>query len=389
MTAAAIVLSPRDGLTIKDPRGFQPGSQAARSLSWPLPPTVAGALRTAVGLGRGFRADGSDRDRWLRLKEEIGVAGPLPVERRQGDADPGWRPLWPAPADALLAAEEGEGRLHWFPPLPPARTARGCWERRGDLADNLWRSRPSLREKPLEMPRWWPHQTFMRWLEDPGAVATFDRRPVTPAVRTDVHLALDPATGAASEGHLFSLETVEPLLSGDGSELGVYVRLDSPAPGLGVLCLGGEQRMASAEELPMNSDPFALPAEYQSRWNPSTSFRLVLVTPAPFAAGWRPDWIDESGHGSVPGTDLAVVLRAAFIPRPVPVSGWDLVTWGPKASRLCVPAGSCYYFEATGRELNRDDLAALWCRQIVLDRQDLLDGYGMAVPGAWPRAPRA
>ncbi len=58
MAASEIVLRPRDGLTIKDPRGFNvAGGTHARSMMWPLPATVAGATRTAIGFALGFPAE--------------------------------------------------------------------------------------------------------------------------------------------------------------------------------------------------------------------------------------------------------------------------------------------------------------------------------------------
>ena len=134
-----IILQPRDGLSIKDARGFNVGGgDLARSLSWPLPSTTAGAARTAIGLHRGFPAGISEgaSNPWPILKTEISVKGPLAAIReiQAGQAVGSWELLWPAPADAIprmVQTNEGgsveTNRLRPSQPTESRGTVRSCF----------------------------------------------------------------------------------------------------------------------------------------------------------------------------------------------------------------------------------------------------------------------
>lgn len=395
-TAVPFVLRPRDGLTVKDARGFNlAGGLAARSLAWPLPPTLAGATRTAVGRARGY-LDSPANAAWPTLLREVAVAGPLALVRAPGDT--AFAPLWPLPADAVGVAAAGGGsrpvRLCPGPRSADDPTVQACFGQslaaEAKAIDALWQPCLAPAAKPRRLPGWWSHADFLTWLRDPRSLPAvqgdFDELPR----RTNIHLAIDPEQYTARTGALFSLETIETLLR-KGGEIALYARArlaaDEPLPTREPWPFGGEGRLARAELV--ETDPYGFPDTSWNAWKPSRRFRLILVTPGLFHTGWRPDWLrlepDEAVfRGQVPERNLKVSLRAALVGRGQPASGWDLARREPKPSRRLVPAGSAFFFEAE-RELTATDLSDLWLHCIETpDTQPARDGFGLVVPGAWP-----
>lgn len=141
----------------------------------------------------------------------------------------------------------------------------------------------------------------------------------------------------------------------------------------------------------------AFPEERRVKW--------ILKTPAIFGGGWLPSWIDkESGMVKLRKKTVSsrqkeesrqqwrnrlqecpfikAKLVAALPDKPLPLSGWSLVEGGPKATRLAVPAGSVYYFEAENPEEGRALAEALGNNN---PRSDSLGekGFGLGYCGSW------
>jgi CRISPR-associated protein Cmr3 len=75
-------------------------------------------------------------------------------------------------------------------------------------------------------------------------------------------------------------------------------------------------------------------------------------------------------------------LKAAIVPRPQTVSGWDLDIKKPKPTRRLVPAGSVYFIEIQGDMENKIRwLQKRWWQSISDVGQERIDGYGLAVFG--------
>jgi len=405
-----IALRPRDGLTLKDPRGFNVGGGVqARSLEWPIPSTVAGTTRTAVGFAAGYSAkpDENGKQQWRALKTTVRVRGPFPIHRT---SDAKLSLLWPAPGDAIAfpGKAERDVQLGWLSPAPAAG-ARGLWQ--GDeseiqAVEALWRASMDHRGKPLDMPRWWRSGDFFDWLAFPGNRRLCERAPL-PERRFDMHLKVNPDQYTAEDGQLFGHDTMEYLRATRVQRPGPDMHIDEIAIGVGIECqdglrvpvgdlwrVGGEARLARAEVA--SEAIFQFPDGAFSGWEPSRRFRVVLVTPAAFDAGWRPPWLHVlSGsngdpprfQGTFPGTDVEVVLRAAMVGRPVMTSGWDFEKDCPKPSRRLVAAGAVYFFETVdpGRLIKQTDLENLWLRSLHDPGSEAgCDGFGVAVAGAWP-----
>lgn len=405
-----IVLCPRDGLSLKDSRSFGlAGGVAAGGLAWPTPTTVAGAARATVGLCSGLSMTyGEDAERWLAIREQVSVRGPLPMIRELGGGGR-WEPLWPAARDCLRLPHQRAGhhgapasRLVWLEPRARAQQraqVMATWSNDSEhqATEALMLPCISDPDKPLEARRLWTHTAMRAWLAAPGS-RDEPRAAPEPELRIDTRLAIDPASQAAMDGFLFQLPTYEMLLSPEGArttyEIGVGLLVDGVEDGEALLArpwrVGGESRAAWPEAL--NPSDLDAPDDLTDDLVPSRRLRLVLVTPARFATGWRPDWLHPEPtpagfrlRGELPVVRHRVELRAAFVERPQWLSGWDLVARRPKPSFACVAAGAVYYVESLDRPFDAEDVRALWLSSIQNHADDAArDGFGLVLPGVWP-----
>jgi CRISPR-associated protein Cmr3 len=127
----------------------------------------------------------------------------------------------------------------------------------------------------------------------------------------------------------------------------------------GFLKLGGEGKGAYYRTLTLEDD---LPGEMIAvpKLNDGAKyFKLYLSTPCAFAQGWLPGWINA---GSFEGTyrfsngekekELSLKLSTAVMNRYILAGGFDIKERRPKPARRVVPAGSVYYFELQGGDMN-------------------------------------
>nr|WP_239233796.1 type III-B CRISPR module-associated protein Cmr3 [Thermococcus chitonophagus] len=96
----------------------------------------------------------------------------------------------------------------------------------------------------------------------------------------------------------------------------------------------------------------------------SGRFKLYLATPAIFE--------EDSKYHAIP-TDTNVKVVAQIVGKPIPVSGWDMKSRKPKATRYLVPAGSVYFVEG---DFEGD---FPWIKIGSLTKL----GYGLAFVGVW------
>jgi CRISPR-associated protein Cmr3 len=361
-------------LRIGKPFGETGGGE---SFTFPLPSTVAGALRTAHAdaLGMDFRSN-SDIEQIVSwnchgaLPAEIskdGVAAlfPRPTDTRYGSTSP-------VSLQTLAPLELGEGE--------------GC-----DLPDGLLPVflQDDDKSKPADGPNWWTQKAMLEWLT--GSTPNLEELgPVPLPVDTRTHVALDPSTLAAYEGQLFQsagpdfeAQQIKPHreIAGRGwlaRRHALLVRFsEALAPSL--LRLGGEGRLANVS--PCDAWP-EISDGLKSALEASQRIRLILATPALFDGGWKPGWINSDWKGSPPQCPgLVLRLRAAAVERWQPISGWDMKERKPKAIRRLAPAGSVYWFEII--EAPNDWIDALWLSPISDTEQDRRDGFGLSAPGVW------
>lgn len=377
---ARFALVPRDGLFCKDGRGWHTSASGrGHGLEWPWPSTVLGALRTAWGRGEESRTGQHfEQDAWCARTAGVSLGRGLVLRRPPDVPWTGKHRVWPVPSDALWL--ENRADVQRLDPAPPSLPTLG--RDHDEAREALWVPRLDDAAKPLPAPRWWSDEHFAAWLagrsvaaRDPGSLFEISRR-------VQAHVGIRAEELTADEGVLFSHDVVETLERDAEWAIGLEVFLpegDTPA----VATLGSDGRLVRIEALPeqMFDPPTAVLDAFRAG---SAGLRLMVVSPACFDRGWLPDGLERRGRelrGRVGGLDAELVLRAAMVPRPLHVSGWDMVAGVPKPTSRMVPPGAVFFFErGDGRSFGEAEMRALWLAAFGA-RTD--EGFGRLVPGTW------
>ncbi len=375
-TTTHLAFVPRDGFFAKDGRGWHTSASGrGHGLDWPWPSTVLGALRSLWGRGEETRTGTTfTSDDWRSRTQPIQLGRTLVLRRQHGAA---WRvedATWPVPLDALWL--EGRADVHRLDPVQPIAPTLGRDD--DDAREALWRPVPDDAQKPLASPRWWSSEEFVSWLA--GKPVSVRDEALGTTRRVQVHVGIRPEELTSDDGVLFSHDVVETLDPTGEWALGVEVAL-SAGELPKIATLGSDSRLSRVESLPATL--FEPPASVLGAFRASsTGLRLVAVSPLCFEKGWLPDDLANTNgeyRGKVAGNE--VILRAAFVPRPIHVSGWDMAKAEPKPTSRMVPPGSVYFFERTdGKPFGEAEAKALWLTALGT-RTD--EGFGRVVPGVW------
>jgi len=378
MTRVHVALLPRDGFFCKDGRGwFTSASGRGHGIEWPWPSTILGAMRTAWGRAEEDRSKTcfSPSD-WLARTKPIQLGRALTLRRPHGAQ---WAPehiAWPAPLDAIWF--EGEQEIERIDPRLPELPTMG---RDDDAArEALWRPSPTRADKPSKLPLWWRHTDMIAWLtESPVRAPAKDGLGLTRRLQVRVGIRGEELT--AEENALFSYDVVETLEPRAEWAIGIeacFAGGELPA----TATLGSDARPIRIEPLPKSL--FEPPEELLAAFRKgSAGLRILVITPACFEKGWLPDGLirqDSEYRGPLAGLG-EVVLRAAFVSRPMHVSGWDISAGKPKTTSRMVAPGAVYFFERVdGRAFTETDARSLWLAAIGTRTEE---GFGHVVPGVW------
>lgn len=397
MTATTyLALIPRDGLFCKDGRGWHTSASGrGHGLDWPWPSTVLGAVRSAWGRREEQRTGTRfDADSWRTRTAGVVLGRTLLLRRppkRVGAAtgasaggNTSWTSwtqdhrVWPVPSDTSW--QEGCAEVRRLDPVPPTLPTLSSDD--NDARESLWMPGIEAAAKALPSPRWWSEQHFTDWLAGRRVPACAPGHAFETSRRLQAHVGIDRATLSANEGVLFSHDVVETLERDAEWAIGIEVALPSgDMPG--VATVGSDARLVQIESLP---DPTFDPPEsvLEAFRQGSLGLRLVVTSPACFERGWLPDGLEPHDHeyrGRLGGLDVDVVLRAAFVARPLHISGWDMVGRAPKPTARMVPPGAVYFFERVdGRSFAEAQARALWLAALGTRAHE---GFGRVVPGTW------
>jgi len=383
-------LIPRDPLIFRDGRPFNANAGArAKSLPFPFPSTIAGAVRTLLGTDP-VTGD-FDKTRIAELLE-VQIRGPLLVELDQDGQITDW--LFPAPADALILKhtdpeeKRKARRLQILPVKLPNDSQTDLSELNSELSlvGLLKPGREKGKPHP-NAPRYWRKDVFETWLKNPrnGEITLAEIGHHGPAFESRMHVSIASETGTGVPGALFQTSGLEfvqretddreiyPKLK-DAKSLALVVETGAALkPGLGFL--GGERRVVQWQ--PSKNSLPACPDDVRKKIMTKGTCRLMLLTPAIFEHGYKPHWILKQ-HG------VQATVMAAAVQRYQTVSGWDYKERKPKATRRLAPAGSVYYLKLDGRPDNINDFVnSLWMQNISDNEQDRRDGFGLVVFGTW------
>ncbi|WP_437677253.1 type III-B CRISPR module-associated Cmr3 family protein [Sorangium sp. So ce131] len=380
-------IEPRDPLVVRDGRPNQGRSESA-ARAFPLPSTLAGAVRTRLGLG----ADGvfarTSADELAALRA-VAVRGPWLVEPDAGTF------YAPTPADLVLLGEPERRDLRTIDALSPAPRATSALMDEGlpdDLSPVSARRHESGR-KALDPPAFLRWDAFARWLARPGERAgeEADRflQGAIGSLPREGRLHVQVGEHATAEdGMLFEVEGLRFVHPETRAPLALAVEVDDAAAAKvgslreGLAPLGGKRRLVrwSRAGQPLPKVP-ELVLQGASRGDARSRVRVLLLTPALFEEGWRPGLSPGAPLG--PGEGVTHVrLVAACLERPIAISGWDLAKQQPKRIRRAVPAGSVYWLELSGPPAARLAwVERAWARATSDAEEDRRDGFGVAAIG--------
>lgn len=380
MTQTWYLIEPAAPLVFRSGKPFGAGSRDGANFPWPS--AMAGLLRTQVMDARGLnpKHDVTHKDELLALP----AAGPW-LARRTGEAIEPWLPK---PADAVLLKDDTSGKLQYHR-LAPGRFADGTG---ADLPGGLLpvAFAKSVKGKPQPGPAWWPLTALLRWMQGqpvaPDEVA-HDGDAAPWCVERRTHVGIDRETLASENGKLFQTEGLDfgaRRIDHDGRPGGWddhrFVMLARGPAGIeaGAVTFGGERRLSwLATHV---GEGIGQPKDWAASLRKGLA--LTAITPAIFAGGWKPAWLDDALEGEVPGIPgLRVRLRAAALERWQGISGWDLAAWKPRAARKAVPAGATYWFDVIAGDASQ--FQQLWLAPISDAEQDRRDGFGIVLPRAW------
>lgn len=398
------IIEPHDPIILRDGRPFDatPGARA-RTLPFPYPATLAGAVRSRAGRDAGGTFCAAIDD-----VLQIGVRGPLLAQLADDSSDVVTQ-LVPAPADALLLGLEDQADaksaavkvkvLQLVPLGVPA-------ELHTAMPNGLLPVGPTSPDpnKPSKRaPRFWYWSQFEQWLLKPEQFSQLTQLASSELglaglkQNSRMHVVMDVDSGQRKgrEGGLFQTTGLE-FTSADGHipaqdsvhRLALLASVDADAElvrklqpsgallSVGTDTLGGEGRIvvwrSSGTGLP--ACPDALVTQIQRHM----ACRIILLTPAIFEQGYRPTWLLEPRHGVT--VELKAVCNSGF----EVVSGWDYAQRAPKPTRRVLRAGSVLYVCLHGEpDAIKAWVQAVWMQNISDAEQDRRDGFGLAAIGVW------
>ncbi len=393
--AIAIELEPRDPLIFRDARPFSadPGA-LAQSLPFPLPSTIAGAVRTHLIASapdfRGWSGTGEPA-RALNIR----IQGPI-LAKRATDPERSHTAFYPAPHDALIVetddATSQAPRLNIaaLRPLETPPTGSGT-----NIPTGLVPLAVTDERKPFTEYAFWSQREIVKWLYALHPAADDVPLPQNTHVKipteTRVHVAIDAQRGTHKEGALFGTVALAFPRS-----FSLLVRASPPADDERdtlraleqLIPLGGERRLATIREVQGAWPACDIPK--QPELAKAHGIRLLLVTPALFENGWMPKSAMPQGDGgallgAIPGLASGPTAQLVSVAsgRRIPVSGWDLKARSAKPIRYAMPAGSVLFFKIAEGDLDRTLLERLWLHSICDDAQDNDNGFGLVLPGIW------
>ncbi|MGI6075746.1 MAG: type III-B CRISPR module-associated protein Cmr3 [Pyramidobacter sp.] len=362
-------ITPLEPLVSRDARPVRAIGGRVHSLEWLSQSVLAGTVRTAL-----YK---EDRNRTPAVLKSVTVQGGFLISDG--------RLYFPVPLDFVLSKDGSRTTVHQIKPMPKEEIPEMSYTNLpfGDMA--LCGIYPGGQFKPEKREAFWSAEKMAQWLlngRDGFDSAGGTRGPMVKDER--VHVALDPKTGTGVDGMVFSTTALDFVTEHanrfDCSAISVAVDFASlkALPDRFVAPVGGGRHLAE----------FSRADDDQTLWGCpqgivlGKKLRMVLASPALFKGGWKPGWIGEDRTGVIPGTDVKVRLVSVVNGRWQPVSGWsyEKVSWGAKALRRAVPAGSVYFFEVLEGNF---DVAERWLKPVSDEMQDCLDGFGLALWGNW------
>lgn len=415
MNSTGYFLRPLSPLVFRSGRPFGQADAHGGGVGYdfPLPPTVAGALRGAWVDALAHRLTANDQTmldlevhgalRARRAHSAMGEAGPIHL-------------FAPRPADAEYLALDRRGGWDLQPLAPATAAMGGC-----DLPNQLTPVMSDSLAPPVDGPRDWNLNALAQWMACQLGNLTSGQAlgALRHAKRT--HVAVDAGKLTSIEGALFQSAGLD--FDGAAAEEGVVAWLRSRRFGLdtSVLAgrharLGADGRCAALQALGPQAliAPVQCPAPLADALDglqAGDRFRLLLLTPACYLRnGWYPDGLRaDTERARIEG--CLTILQPPRLSKAAPASAecesarakpWRLRLvaaalgpWQPLAAsklrqvdgalgftrrplRRLAPAGTVYWLEILERGCT--PLSRAWM-QSTCRTEYARDGLGLALPG--------
>lgn len=394
MTKKAYLIESLAPLVFRSGKPF--GSIAsAQDAAFPLPSAAAGLVRAITieqNTGAYAKYENKQQDADYQKLLSIQSQGPFLVRFNPDDLN-NYTILVPKPANALYFENKEDKKTYLVRLAPQAFDAELCGS---DLPEGLLpvQMQQDLKGKPQSGVAYWTLANFAAWQQ--GASLSFEEiekgslKSLPVDIRT--HVKIDEKSLSSEDGKLFQTASLD-LNHQIGANKEAGLKWDDQRYGFAVFTaqdlkqdlatLGGERRLSYFKPLTASSYLQQMPADLLAQINQANGFSISFLTPAIFAKGYLPGWIDpQTLEGQLPHSNVKVKLESAAIDRWLPVSGWDSIVWKPKAARKAVGAGSVYWFKLIS-ELDEKTLKQLWGQALADHPQDQNDGFGVALVSPW------
>ncbi len=192
-------------------------------------------------------------------------------------------------------------------------------------------------------------------------------------VEDKIGIKIDSKTKSAQEGYLYKTHYIK-MAKDIYNELHFVIDVgcdDFCFPEEGLLKLGGEGKVARVTVLDENPSFIKgdVIEDIKSKIDETGYFKLILVTPAFFREGWKPDLESLGVHAE---------LVSANIGKPISIGGWDMDANCPKTMSKAVPSGSVYYYrllDGAADEL----MEKVYTRGVSYKRSN--EGFGISLIG--------
>jgi CRISPR-associated protein Cmr3 len=374
------LLEPRDPIILRDGKPFNAGDRA-KTQSFPMPSSTAGATRTRAGKNeRGV----FDSTAVVRVVEHS-MVGPLLVETENQNVTK-W--LMPIPADvlALKSSSGDEVRLERLVPLQLGSS--DVTDLDTDIAP-VGLTDVSETSKPAKLPNYWYWDQYHQWLLGNG-VDIHSLGHDGPVNEYRMHVEIERASQTAAETRLFQTGGLEFARASDvqkplssSKQLALWLASDAEiredlSP---IDSLGSERRMVmwqGGQDFPHKE----IPPDILTKIVEDGACRVVLLTPGIFADGYKPS---KDGYLLQEREGITARLEAIAVHRYQVISGWDYLTHSPKPTRRVVPAGTTFYlsFKGQNKEAIEKWVRSVWFSNVSDAIRHRHDGFGLAVLGVW------
>lgn len=371
-------------LVLRDGKPFgEDGSFGGTGLSWVMPQTLAGMVRTSIGFGRGdnYFSEESSRKEILNVGiEKLSILVDINGLKTQ---------LFPIPADILFFNSESNDKLK-----PVSLSFLSLQNNEGtDITNRDWlipycdfKGKPS-KNIPFQLYK----ETLNKYIDgnfDSSEKSLWEMGIANPILTQRVHNGIDENSRVTKEGKLFSNKELYLSVKRDREIYPLSIQFDifnitANERLSDVTYLGAERKTVAVR---ISDIPF--PSFPTQTFSKKRFLKLILVTQGNFG-GWCPDWLrpnlesDKIDFINIPGTQYKVRLRSACISGWEGVSGYDYTKKekiAQKPFKKLVRTGSLYLIEIENPDESEKIAEYFWGTSLCgKDSQEHRDGYGLTI----------